>query len=298
MSNSTPIDQLIDRLPTEGLTVRALGLLDTFVPGQWQNVTGFDNLIRQVTGETDAAMIAAVRRRALELYADPNQGYQRAVWIYQMIDATDSKLGMAAMANKVGESFSFLSFLSKVTPKADTAQTIDLAVKLIGEVVAFCYANGFPGDSIRDFLAALTSYQKENLIRVAALVTYDGLLPLGPDYGVKLIDKVHTLSAPDLESNATFQRIRGMIPGGNVTQQAMGFLNQATDGMGQYVGNFTSRHGITVPGVLGGLRRFMDASDGKLDVVAAVIDMSTNYMEHTGIQSVGRSLIERAVGEV
>lgn len=288
----------MDTLPTTGLTVKSLELLDHLVPGQWRNITGFDNMIRVVTQDGDPARVARIRARALELYNDPNQGYQRAVWIYQLVDATDSKLGIAALANKAGELFPFLSLLSKVTPKADTAQTIDLAVKLVAEVVAFSYARNAPGGSISDFVTALAAYQQENLIRLGALITYDGLIPLGPDYGVKLIDTVRRLSGRELESNATFQRIRSLIPGGDVTGTALGYLGNSIGGMQNYVSGFTGRYGITVPRVLSGLRGFLDGADGKLDYVAAFLDMSTNYVEHTGTQSVARLLIERAAREV
>ena len=56
-------------------------------------------------------------------------------------------LGMAALANKAGELLSILSFLSAITPKADTTQSIDLAMKIIAEVMAFQYLNTTaPGD--------------------------------------------------------------------------------------------------------------------------------------------------------
>jgi hypothetical protein len=46
------------------------------------------------------------------------------------------------------------------------------------------------------------------------------------------------------------------------------------------------------------MRGVIDFSEGKFDLLAAFLDISTNYMEHTGIQSVSRSLIQRAVGEI
>ena len=62
--------------------------------------------------------------------------------------------------------------------------------------------------------------------------------------------------------------------------------------------SFTTQHGLTPDKVLGSLQGFLDASDDKLDYVAAFLDLTTNYYEHTGIQSVARSLIERAVNEI
>ena len=39
-------------------------------------------------------------------------------------------------------------------------------------------------------------------------------------------------------------------------------------------------------GLLGKIREFIDVSESKLDYVAAMLDMSTNYYRHTGVQSV------------
>ena len=295
---SESIDQLVDKLPTSGMTVRALGLLDFVAPGQWQNITGFDNTIRYVTGEQDAEVVARIRARALTLYGDSSQGYQRAVSIFQMVDNAGGKIGLASMAHMLGEKVGLLSFLSNITPKEDKAQTIDLGLKLVAEMVSFCYANGFPGDGIGDFMGAVSSYEKENLIRLSAIVAFDGLIPLGPDYGAKLMDSASGWSPSDLENNALFQRIKALIPGGGATDAAFQFVNSGLGAMNQYVASFAGARGITLDGVLGQLRGVIDFSEGKLDLLAAFLDVSTSYMEHTGIQSVSRSLIERAVGEI
>ena len=57
-------------------------------------------------------------------------------------------------------------------------------------------------------------------------------------------------------------------------------------------------NGFPVDGILCGLKGLVDFSDDKLDYVAAFLNMSTNYVEDTGTQSVARSLIERTVGEI
>ncbi len=169
--------ELVDELPTGGLTVMALRSLDFAVPGQWDNLVGFTNTIRAVTGEADEALIQQIGDRAVYLFNDKSQGYQRALWLYQTVDSAATALGYAAAANKVGESISFLGFLDKLTPKPERAQTIDLGVKLVTELVAFCQINGIPGDSIGDFLSALGDYSGESLMRMAALVCFDGLIP-------------------------------------------------------------------------------------------------------------------------
>ena len=128
--------------------------LDFVIPGQWQNLTGFTNTIRAVTGETDEAMIQAIGERAVYLYNDESQGYQRAMWLYQTVDNAAGALGAAAMANKIGQDISFLGFLGNLTPKPEKVQSLDLCIKLVVELVAFCQINGIPGDSIGDFLGA------------------------------------------------------------------------------------------------------------------------------------------------
>ena len=296
MANS--IDELIDGLPIEGLTVRALSLLDHITPGQWENITGFDNMIRVVTGEQDADMIGRVRARSLELYADSEQGYQRAVSIYQMVDRADAALGAAAMAHKIGEKINFLSFLGRITPRQDKAQAIDLAMKLIAESVSFCYANGFPGDGIGDFVSAVESYEKENLIRMSAIIVFNGLIPLGPEFAGKLVEEVRNLDASDIENSRFFQAAKGLLPGGGSAGEALAFIKNGIGSMESYVGGFADKHGITLDGVLGEMKEFIDFTEDKLDYLAAFLDMSTNYMTHTGVQSVGRSLISRAVGEI
>lgn len=282
---SDSIDQIIDQLPQSGLTVRALGALDYIVPGSWENLTGFDDSIQQITGETDPDMVARIRARALELFNDPSQGYQRALYLYRLADQVDSKVGLAALAHKAGESFSLLSFLDRITPSTEKAQLADLAMKVVVESVAFCSLNGFPGDSVSDFAAAVGSFEKTNLIRLSSIVVFDGLIPLGPDFARKLTE----IDLSAIEDNALYQRLRGYVP-----ENVMGIVNGAAGSLGDFAAN----HGITLENSLGRLNGIIEFSDDKLDYLAALLDMSVNYMEHTGAQSVARSLIERAVGEV
>lgn len=282
---SESIDQIIDQLPQSGLTVRALGALDYIVPGSWQNLTGFDNTITQITGESDPEMVARIRQRALDLFNDPSQGYQRALYLYRLADQVDSKLGLAALAHKAGESFKLLSFLDRITPAPEKTQLADLAMKVVAESVAFCSLNGLPGDSVSDFAAAVASFEKTNLIRLSALVIFDGIIPLGPAFADKLLQ----IDYAAIEDNALYQRMKGHVP-----DDVVSIVNGASGALGSFAAN----HGITLEGVLGRLNGIIDFSEDKLDVLAALLDMSVNYMEHTGAQSVARSLIERAVGEV
>ncbi|MGL5035075.1 MAG: hypothetical protein ACRC6M_14875, partial [Microcystaceae cyanobacterium] len=210
---SQSIFELVDNLSKDNLTVKSLQALDFVIPGQWTNPTGFENTIRTVTGETDEDMIQQIGDRAVTLFNDKSQGYQTALWLYQTIDSAGSALGTAALANKVSEQIPFLSFLGNVTPKAEKAQTIDLSLKVIVELLAFCQINGIPGDSIGDFLAALGDYGGESLMRMAALVCFDGLLPLGPDFILAVGDRLEQFSPADLKENQAFNQISNLIPG-------------------------------------------------------------------------------------
>lgn len=294
---SKPIFEMVDDLPTGGPTIMALRSLDFAVPGQWNNLVGFNNTIKAVTGETDEALIQQIGERAVYLYNDTSQGYQRAMWLYQTVDNASGALGTAALANKVGQDLPFLGLLSKLTPKPEKAQSIDLCVKLVVELVAFCQINGIPGDSVGDFLAALKDYGGESLVRMAALVCFDGLIPLGPDFALKGLESLKTTSTSDLEKNQTFKGIQELIPGNN-SQSKLGFITESFESTKGWMDGFVSNNQLTPEKVVDNLEKFVDISKDKMDYLGAFLDMYVKYYEHTGIQTLARRLIERAVAEI
>lgn len=294
---SKPIYELVDELPTSNMTTFVLKSLDFVVPGQWNNLVGFENTIRAVTGETDEALIQQIGDRAVYLYNDRSQGYQRAMWLYQTVDNADRALGTAALANKVGEKVPLLGFLDRVTPKADKAQTIDLSLKLVVELVAFCVINGIPGDSIGDFVASLADYSGESLMRMAALVCLDGLIPLGPDFIKQAQSTLSGMSPSELEKNPTYSRINDAIPG-NSPGGKLDFIGRSFDSVKGWMAHFVTSRDLTREKVVSNLQRFVEISDDRLDYLGAFLDISTNYYEHTGTQTLARRLIERAVAEI
>ena len=294
---SKSIYQLVDNLPTKNLTVYALRSLDFALPGEWDNLVGFEQTIRTVTRETDDKLIEQVGARAIQLFNDKSEGYQRALWLYQTIDSTGSALGTAALANKIGENVSFLGFLNKMTPKPEKAQTIDLCLKLVTEVVAFCHINGLPGDSLRDFVRALGDYSGESLIRMAALVSFDGLVPLGPNFLRFAQTTLNRLTAKDLEDNSAFKRIKGSLPGNNASDK-LNFIEASFNSTKDWMGDFVESKGLTQEKVAQNVQKFIDVTDDKLDYFGAFLDMTTNYYEHTGVQTLARRLIERAIAEI
>jgi hypothetical protein len=231
------------------------------------------------------------------LYNDESQGYQRAMWLYETVDNASGALGMAAMANRIGQDISFLGFLDKLTPKPEKAQSIDLCVKLVVELVAYCQINGIPGDSIGDFLAALGDYGGESLMRMVALICFDGLIPLGPDFIDKGLSTINNLTPKELEGNQTFKGVSNLIPGGDAAGK-LGFIGQSFDSVKGWMTGFVSDKGLTQENALGNLQKFVQVSGDKLDYVGAFLDVSVKYYSHTGTQTLARRLIERAIAEI
>lgn len=60
---SKAIYELVNELPQNNITTLALKSLDKFIPGQWENITNFEEMIRQVTGENDEEMIQKIGDR-------------------------------------------------------------------------------------------------------------------------------------------------------------------------------------------------------------------------------------------
>jgi hypothetical protein len=294
---SKPIYELVDQLPTGGITVRTLKALDFAIPGQWQNLVGFDNTIREVTGETDEALIHQIGERAITLFNDKSEGYQRALWLYQTVDSASGMLGAAALAGRVGQDISFLGILKHLTPKPEKLQSIDLCVKLVVELVAFCQINGIPGDSIGDFLAALGDYAGESLMRMAALTCFDGLIPLGPDFADKALSTLRKTSPSDLEKNQTFKGVNDLIPG-NSSSGKQNFIIESFESTKGWMNDFVSSKNLTPDRVLDSLQKFVDVSKDKADYVGAFLDIYVKYYEHTGIQTLARRLVERSVAEI
>jgi hypothetical protein len=294
---SKSIQKRVDDLPTRNLTIFSLNALDKIVPGKWENLVGWDNTIKTISQESDPAILDLVSRRAIALYDDKSQGYQTALWLYDTIDSTGSALGTAALGNKIGEKIPLLGFLNKLTPKAEKAQTIDLSLKLVVEVVAFCKINGIPGDSLGDFVRSLSDYGGESLMRMSALVCFDGLIPLGPNFIQTVSGRLSDLSPKELENNSQYKNIEQEIPGDS-SDGKLSFIGESFDSVKGWMGDFVSSNDLTPQKVSHGLQGFIDFSEDRLDYLAAFLDMSTDYYRHTGVQTLARRLIERSLAEI
>lgn len=287
-----PIWKLLEELPQSGITVTVLNGLDYLVPGSWQNITNFEQMIKATTGEEDQAVIQAIGEKAVELYNDPSNGYQRAVWIYQMVDSVDKMAGAAALANKLANKWSF-GLLERFTPKADNVQSVDAGLKFAAELATFCLINGIPGDSVGDFASSLVDNSKEDIMRIAAWLAIDCVIPLGPDAMNLMIDGIKKVQSGDLMNNGIFQKLRQYLPGNSVDEQRA-LVQTNLEASSGFMNGFIANKGMTQKGMLDKVREYVEIADDKLDYVGAILDMTTNYYEHTGIQTTARRLIVRA----
>ena len=293
MTEPTSIVTAVDALPADSITVKVLNALDFVVPGEWRNVVGFDKTAQDVLGTLEPNRAGQIRQRVQELY-QTTPGYQRALTAYRLVDATDMALAAAAMANKLGEQFAPLSFLKSFTPKADTTQAIDLAVKMGAEILGYTFLQGGSGVNFQQFLGGLANYANASRMRLAAWVALDGLVPLGPDFARKALQIVNGLKPSHLEQSTTFLRLRELIPGAPNALNQLRFVQDGLNTVQGWTSGFIADRGLTPQKVYGSVNRFIDVSDNALDYVGAFLDATTDYMAHTGTQSVARYLIQKA----
>ncbi len=289
------IQQQLAELADSRVTTTVLGALDAVVPGEWVNVTSLGQAIEVYLGVTDPGQKALIQERALALFhREPH--YARAITIFSAVDTADKVAAAAVAANQVGSALSFLSIFSKVTPKPDTTQAIDAALKLAAEVAAFATLRGLPVGSLAEaqaFPAALATYAKADMMRLAAWITIDGILPLGPGFVQKVVDIVRGVDTSVLTSNPLFGAIKDMIPGGSPEAQK-GFVLSTLDSGAAYVSEFVAARGLTQEGLAKSLGGLVNMADKGMDVLAATLDATTNYYAHTGVQSVARVLVHDA----
>ena len=288
---SQSIIELVDNLPTDNITVKVLKTISTFTPGKWENLVGFDNTISAVTGATASQDVAEIRERALELYEDKKQGYQTAIWLYRTVDNTDKAIAAAAIADKIGDTFRFIPFLDKITPKADSVQSVDLRIKLVAELIVFSKLNGLTLNPVQFASALKENYQDEALLRMASLICIDGILPLGVNFVNKIRQDLE--QRDNLQTNPAYEVVGDLIPGDNKEE----FIDQSFSAAGDWMDSFSQKLGVNSETISDKLGGFIELADGKLDYLAAFLDGSTNFFEHTGIQTVARKLVTEAANE-
>ena len=126
---------------------------------------------------------------------------------------------------------------------------------------------------------------------------FDGLIPLGPDFIQMVLSRFNNMSPQELEQNQSFQGVKDEIPGGSSSGK-LGFINESFSSVSGWMSGFVNSRGLTPQNVAQNLSNIIDFSEDKLDYLGAFLDVSTNYYEHTGVQTLARRLIERAAAEI
>jgi hypothetical protein len=291
------LHQALSGLPANNLTVKLVRTASSLTGAEWENVTDLEQMIRQVTGESDQKLVQTIGERAVKLFADPSERYHRAMRVYRLVDSLDKLVGAGVLVDQIGQRVSFLKFLEKLVPKDEKLQAIDAGAKLLAELVAFTSINGLPGDSVGDFARSLANSAREDRVRIATWVVVEGVLPFGPDFLQIVERQIASAGSGDLQQSALFQKVGEAMPDTSPDQRKNLLLRTLSES-GGWMRDLVSSRGLTREGVGQKLSSIVEIGDKGLDIVAAAIDAGTNYFEHTGTQSVARQIVKRAYGEI
>ncbi|MEI6429414.1 MAG: hypothetical protein WCO45_13685 [Pseudanabaena sp. ELA607] len=291
------IQELSDQLATNNLTIAALESINFITNNAWQNVAGFENTIKAITGKSDVDSIQKIGRKAIALYNDTAEGYQIALWLYQVVDHTDKALSTFSFGSRFNEKIPLSNFFNELALKSEEAQSLDLCLKLTAELTALCYLNGISDKQIAYFGQSLPAYKNDSLMRMAGLVCFDGLLPLGANFTDKVLSRMNQITPHELRDNLTFQKIRELIPGAS-DDAKLKFIREVFSSAKDWMDELVKEHDLSPQAIGKRLHGLVDFTDDKLDCLGAFLDAVLNYYEHTGTQTVTRRLIERAATEV
>jgi hypothetical protein len=292
---STVLERL-ERLPRRNLTVLALKGIGSLAGG-WQNLTSADALISDVMGTSDPALLAQVRARADELSRARHEGYSRALSLYDAVNRSQKATGGLRVLANVAGGLPLVKRMATIVPPSDTLQAVDLSLKVAAEMLAFTQVNGLPGDSFGAFAASLQEYAGEAKVRMAALVCFDALLPLGDQALDRLEGLLAGVSGRDLKQLPAYAGMAGMLPGRG-DDAHLAFLREGVNTWLGWAGGFVSGLGLTGQRAVHALEGTLGPWQGSFEGLAAFLDAFTDTYQHTGVQAVARRLVERAAAEI
>ncbi len=287
----------LDRLPRRNLTVLAIKGLSTLVPGGWKNITSADGLIADVLGSSDPELIRQVRERADALSRARHEGYGRALSLYDAVNRSQKAAGGLRLLANVGGALPLVKRVADLTPTSETLQAADLSLKVAAEMLAFTQVNGLPGDSFGDFAASLGEYAGEARVRMAALICFDALLPLGDQALQRLDGLLGGVSQRDLHQLPAYAGMASMLPGRGDGDH-LSFLRRGVDQWLGWAGGFSSQLGLTGQKAVQALENTLGPWQGSFQQMATFLDAFTDTYQHTGVQAVARRLVERAAAEI
>lgn len=294
---SATVLERLEALPHRNLTVLALRGIGSVVPRGWHNQTSAEALIIDVLGSDDPALVRQVRERADVLSRARHEGYGRALSLYDAVNRSQKATGGLRLLANIGGALPLVKRVADLTPASETLQAVDLSLKVAAEMLAFTQVNGLPGDSFADFAAALREYGGEARVRMAALVCFDALLPLGDRALQQLDGLLGRVGSRELRQSPTYGAMAGLLPGRGDGAH-LGFLRQATGTWQNWAGDFVSELGLSGQRAVQALESTLGPWQGSLQQLATFLDAFTDTYQHTGVQAVARRLVERAAAEI
>jgi hypothetical protein len=174
---------------------------------------------------------------------------------------------------------------------------VDLGLKVAAEMLAFTQVNGLPGDSFAEFGASLNEYAGEARVRMAALICFDALLPLGDQALQRLDDLLGQVGQKELRLSPAYGGMAAMIPGRG-DDAHLSFLRRGVDQWLGWAGGYASSLGLSAQKAVQALETTLGPWQGGFEQLATFLDAFTDTYQHTGVQAVARRLVERAAAEI
>jgi len=294
---SATVLERLERLPRRNLTVLALRGISTLVPGGWQNQTSPEALIRDVLGSDDLDLVQQVRARADELSRARHEGYRRALSLYDAVNRSQKAAGGLRVLANVAGALPLVKRLAVLTPASQTLQAVDLSLKVAAEMLAFTQVNGLPGDSFAAFGDSLREYSGEARVRMAALVCFDALLPLGDNALHRLDGLLGQVGSRELHQLPSYAGMASLLPGRGDAAH-LSFVRRGVDQWLGWADGFVGELGLSGQRAVRALETTIGPWHGGMEQLATFLDAFTDTYSHTGVQAVARRLVERAAAEI
>jgi len=294
---SATVLERLERLPRRNLTVLALRGISTLVPGSWQNQTSPEALISEVLGSDDPDLVQQVRARADELSRARHEGYRRALSLYDAVNRSQKAAGGLRVLANVAGALPLVKRLAVLTPASQTLQAVDLSLKVAAEMLAFTQVNGLPGDSFAAFGDSLREYSGEARVRMAALVCFDALLPLGDNALHRLDGLLGQVGSRELHQLPSYAGMASLLPGRGDAAH-LSFVRRGVDQWLGWADGFVGDFGLSGQRAVRALESTIGPWHGGMEQLATFLDAFTDTYSHTGVQAVARRLVERAAAEI
>ena len=294
---SATVLERLERLPRRNLTVLALRGISSLVPGGWQNQTSAEELISDVLGSDDPELVQQVRARADQLSRARHEGYRRALSLYDAVNRSQKAAGGLRVLANVAGALPLVKRLAVLTPASQTLQAVDLSLKVAAEMLAFTQVNGLPGDSFAAFGDSLREYSGEARVRMAALVCFDALLPLGDNALHRLDDLLGQVGSRELHQLPSYAGMASLLPGRGDAAH-LSFVRRGVDQWLGWADGFVGDLGLSGQRAVRALESTIGPWHGGMEQLATFLDAFTDTYSHTGVQAVARRLVERAAAEI